>query len=77
MKRSLRTLAFVATIAAAALWGAPARAQTYVPQPDLEHPKIQYADSTVSMNDHCPVRHGKLNMAYKPVYVNGRPIGFC
>jgi hypothetical protein len=77
MKRSLRVLTFAASIAAAAFWSAPAPAQTYVPQPDLAHPKIQYADSTVSMNDHCPVRHGKLNTGYKPVYVNGRPIGFC
>ena len=77
MKRSLRTLPFAASIAAAALLSAKAPAQTYVPQPDLEHPKIQFADSTVSMNDRCPVRHGKRNTGYKPVYVNGRPIGFC
>jgi len=55
----------------------PVRAQTYVPTPDLEHPKIQYQDSLVSLNDRCPVRHGKLNPAYVPVYVNGRPVGFC
>jgi len=77
MKRSLQTLSFVASVATAALLIGPAWGQSYLPQPDLEHPKVQYADSTVSMNDHCPVRHGKLNMAYKPVYVNGRPIGFC
>jgi len=77
MKRPLRTLPFAATLAAAALFSALATAQTYVPQPDLDHPKVQYADSTVSMNDRCPVRHGKLNTGYKPVYVNGRPIGFC
>jgi hypothetical protein len=77
MKQSLRVLTFAAAIAAAAFLSAPAPAQTYVPQPDLEHPKIQYSDSTVSMNDRCPVRHGKLNTGYKPVYVNGRPIGFC
>jgi YHS domain-containing protein len=77
MKRPLRTLPFAASIAAAALLSAPARAQTYVPQPDLGFPKVQYTDSTVSMNDRCPVRHAKLNTGYKPVYVNGRPIGFC
>jgi len=55
----------------------PASSQTYVPTADLEHPKIRYADSTVSLNDRCPVRHGKLNPAYVPVYVNGRPVGFC
>ena len=77
MKRPLQTLPFAASIAAAAFMSASAPAQVYVPQPDLEHPKIQYSDSTVSMNDRCPVRHGKLNTGYKPVYVNGRPIGFC
>ena len=55
----------------------PASSQTYVPTADLEHPKVRYSDSLVSLNDRCPVRHGKLNPAYVPVYVNGRPVGFC
>ena len=55
----------------------PISAQTYVPTSDLEHPKIKYEDSLVSLNDRCPVRHGKLNPTYVPVYVNGRPVGFC
>ena len=62
---------------AIALSGGPARAQEYVPTADLEHPKVRYADSKVSLNDRCPVRGGKLSTTYKPVYVNGQPIGFC
>jgi hypothetical protein len=54
-----------------------APAQVYVPQTDLQHPKVRYADSLVSLNDRCPVRTGKLSTTYKPVYVNHRPIGFC
>ena len=75
MKQTLAALPLAAF--AALVLSAPAPGQVYVPQPDLEHPKVQYADSLVSMNDHCPVRHGKLNIGYRPVYVNGRPIGFC
>jgi len=55
----------------------PASSQTLVPTSDLHHPKVRYADSLVSLNDRCPVRHGTLNPTYAPVYVNGRPVGFC
>ena len=61
----------------AALSGRPGSAQVYVPTADLEHPKVRYADSLLSLNDRCPVRTGKLSTTYKPVYVNGQPIGFC
>lgn len=57
--------------------GRPGSAQVYVPTSDLEHPKVRYADSLLSLNDRCPVRTGKLSTTYKPVYVNGQPIGFC
>ena len=69
--------AIAATVLAAALLGSPGSAQVYVPTADLAHPKIRYADSTLSLNDRCPVRTGKLSTTYKPVYVNGQPIGFC
>jgi len=49
----------------------------YVPTEDPAHPRIRYADSLVSLNDRCAVRQGKLSTTYAPVYVNGRPIGFC
>jgi hypothetical protein len=60
-------------------WLAPefAGGQIMVPSDDPAHPRIQYADSLVSMNDRCPVRGGRLSPNYAPVYVNGRPIGFC
>ena len=40
-------------------------------------PRIQFADGQVSMNDRCMVRQVKLNLRMPPVYVNGRPLGFC
>jgi hypothetical protein len=55
----------------------PATAQTFVPTADPDHPKVMYADSLISLNDRCVVRGGTLNPNYLPVYVNGRPVGFC
>ena len=55
----------------------PATAQRMVPTKDPAHPRVKYADSLVSLNDRCIVRQGGLNGIYKPVYVNGKPIGFC
>lgn len=52
-------------------------AQEYVPQKNEALPKIKYADSQISVNDRCPVRHGKLNPKVDPVYVNSQPVGFC
>ena len=69
--------ALLAATVGVALFGPPSAAQVYVPTADLEHPKVRYADSLVSLNDRCPVRTGKLSTTYKPVYVNHRPIGFC
>ena len=57
--------------------GASAWAQHHVPGSDPEHPRIQYADSLVSLNDRCIVRQNKLSTSIPPVYVNGMPIGFC
>ena len=79
MTRSCRraSLAVAAAAIVVAWSGIPVRAQEYVPTADLEHPKIKYPDSKISLNDRCPVRGGKLSTTYKPVYVNGQPIGFC
>ncbi len=30
-----------------------------------------------TMNDRCMVRRAKLNLKMPPVYVSGRPVGFC
>ncbi len=54
-----------------------AEAQRPVPGRDPEFPRIQYADSLVSLNDRCIVSQKKLSTKIRPVYVNGRPIGFC
>jgi len=53
------------------------RAQVYVDTGDTLHPRVRYADSLVSLNDRCIVRMTKLSRKTRPVYVNGRPIGFC
>lgn len=33
--------------------------------------------STLSLNDKCPVAKRGLNPRMRPVWVNGKPIGFC
>jgi hypothetical protein len=39
---------------------------------------VHYAElDQVSINDRCPVRRDPLNERVEPVYVNGRPLGFC
>ena len=55
---------------------ASAKIPSYV-DPAAEKPHIVFDDSQVSLNDQCPVRKAKLNLRMPPVYVNGKPIGFC
>jgi len=43
----------------------------------LEFPKVVFADGSVSINDRCPVRKVPLNRRLSPLFVNGRPVGFC
>ncbi len=46
--------------------------------PSAEFSPIRFHDrGLVSLNDRCPVTGTALNPAIEPVYVNGRPIGFC
>ena len=54
-----------------------ASAQRYVETPVPDFPRLKYADSLVSANDRCIVSQAKLNPKMAPLYVNGRPIGFC
>jgi hypothetical protein len=63
---------FAATLAAAV-----SVAQVVVPTKDPQHPRIRYQDSLLSLNDRCMVRGGTLNPTFRPVYINGRPVGFC
>ena len=44
---------------------------------NAEFPHIRYGDGLESLNDRCMVRHSKLNLHMRPLYVNGRPAGFC
>ncbi len=46
--------------------------------PGDEFSPIRYLDRDLaSLNDRCPVTRSPLNTAIEPLYVNGRPIGFC
>ena len=43
-----------------------------------EYSAVQYWDrDEVSLNDHCPNTGTRLATVIEPLYVNGRPIGFC
>ena len=45
---------------------------------ELEHSPLRYFDTgLVSLNGVCPVQGHAVNPVIPPVYVNGRPIGFC
>lgn len=47
-------------------------------QPADSFPTIRYFEGgLVSQNDRCAVRKVRMNTKMPPVYVNGRPIGFC
>jgi hypothetical protein len=73
---SIRALAIV--IAALALGTVVAGGQQLLlPAKEKGFPQIQFADSLISPNNHCPVTGHRLNTQVRPVYVNGVPIGFC
>jgi hypothetical protein len=56
----------------------PAVAEAQFIEGDIDTlPRIKFADGLVSLNDRCPVRLVPLNLRMPPVYVNGRPVGFC
>ena len=52
-------------------------AQVKVPIEGSEKWRVRYADSTLTRNDRCPIRDRRLSTMRTPVYVNGRPVGFC
>ncbi len=43
----------------------------------LDFSPLRFEDGAVSLNDRCPVRRARLNPKMPPVFVNGRPVGFC
>jgi len=50
----------------------------YVQGKSPTRPRVRYLDGQVSLNETCAIRvENKLNRKIPPVYVNGRPIGFC
>jgi hypothetical protein len=72
-------LAAVVAWVAVCSWVLPGSggAQVFVPGSNEAFPRIRYGDGRTSVNDRCIVRQAKLSPAIRPVYVNGRPIGFC
>ena len=65
-----------AVASAAACAGMP-RADV-VPSPDGGPHRLRFADGQVSLNDQCMIQLANgLNPAIPPLYVNGRPVGFC
>jgi YHS domain-containing protein len=70
-------MTLTAAFAVAALLPVSGRAQQYVPTDPPEHPRLEYGDTLISLNDRCPVRQAKLNPTYRPVYVNRNPVAFC
>ena len=75
-RRAARWAAMVVGLAVT-LAAAASMAQVAVPTKDPQHPRIRYEDSLLSLNDRCMVRGGTLNSVFRPVYINGRPVGFC
>ncbi len=43
----------------------------------VELPRLRYANGEVTINDRCPVRKVSLNRRLMPLFVNGKPLGFC
>lgn len=78
MHRTHSIRALVLALAALALGAVAAGAQELLlPAKEKGFPQIQFADSLISPNTHCPVTGHRLNIQVRPVYVNGVPIGFC
>ena len=49
----------------------------YVANDPVEFPRLKLQNGSVSRNDRCPVLKNKLSRGFDPLYVNGRPVGFC
>ena len=48
----------------------------FVP-PNAEFPRLRWPDGSVSVNDRCPVSKTRIARDILPLWVNGRPVGFC
>ncbi len=71
--RALAVLLAVSLVAAVP----PASAQEKVPVPGSDRFRIRYADGLLTINDWCPVAKRAIGRSQTPIYVNGRPVGFC
>lgn len=70
---SMRTALFVLLAAARIAAAEP----HMVPIPGSEHHRLRFDDGSLSINDRCPVAKRNLNPRMRPIWVNGRPVGFC
>ncbi len=78
--RARRLLAGLTAIAALACSQGtlPAKFLGTFEQPDAPYSPIHYTERDLaSSNDQCPVQRQRLSLMIEPIYVNGRPIGFC
>ncbi len=79
------TLTALIALAQPGFAAAPAKAPAKAPPPPAARGQQFYApvfakaqyESQLSLNDHCPVKHGKLNPGIRPTYINRQPVGFC
>ena len=55
----------------------PALGVAHYENPTEEKPRIRWGEDPLSLNDRCIVRKVKLNLRMPPIFVNGKPIGFC
>ena len=69
-------LAFIAAAVIAAD-AKPLKLPRYVTSGDPRLPRIQFADTAVSVNKRCTVRKILMGPTTRPVYVNRKPLGFC
>jgi hypothetical protein len=42
-----------------------------------QYSPLRYADGELSVNNRCPIRRNKLDPKVRPLFVNGKPMGFC
>lgn len=81
-KSALALAGFAALFASSAAIAAPTPKAPPAPREQTQRfyapifEKERY-DSVLSLNDHCPVKHGKLNTNIRPTYINRQPVGFC
>ncbi len=71
------TCSAVALAAVLGLSACDSAPHAYVAGDPETFPRVKFQNGSVSRNDRCPVRKNKLNRGFEPLYVNGRPLGFC